>query len=233
MSTAADFTTAAQPELAPWAEEALKQQEAAPQVQAEQAKQDPAANDVILFQLPALAAGDAQGLADLIVSHPDLYEQILEAAANFLGNETVTRALDIVHGGKTAPAEAAKEPAAEVTPPQVVAQQAEEQKCGVCQADVCACEAPAAEVEPGWVVRARAFNAKHEDDVNLFNMATGFVCTVNGQLDPNAVASWQAKNGVDPDGRVGRTTADRAWALMAVEQPKQQYTLPDDIPPPQ
>lgn len=232
---AENFTIAPQAELAPWAEEALKQQEQAPQVQQEQAKQDPAASDVILFELPALAAGDAQGLADLIIRHPDMYEQILASAASFLGNDTVTKALDIVHGGKTEAKQAAQEPAAEVTPPQVVQEQAQEHACGVCHGEVCACEAPKEqEAEPGWVVRARAFNAKHEDDVNLFNMATGFSCSVDGQLDPNAVATWQGNNGVKPDGRVGKETADRAWALMPVEQPKQAvYTLPDDVPPPQ
>lgn len=235
MSTAADFTTAPMTELEPWAKEALDQQEAAPEVKAEQAEQDPAASDVILFQLPALAAGDAQGLADLIIHHPDLYEQILEAAANFLGNDTVTRALDIVHGAPADKAEPEQEPAPEATPPDVVLQQAEE----VAPEPTTAAEpqheeAPAEqEVEPGWVVRARAFNAKHEDDVNIFNIATGFACTAGGQLDPNLVARWQADHGVAPDGRVGKETADAAWTLMPVEAPKEQYTLPDDIPPPQ
>jgi hypothetical protein len=76
-------------------------------------------------------------------------------------------------------------------------------------------------VEPGWVVRARAFNARHEDDVRLFNIATGFACEgPDRQPDPNAVANWQAQHGVDPDGRIGKETADRAWQLMPVEAPK-------------
>lgn len=228
-NSAENFTVAPQQELQPWAKEALEQQEQAPQVQEQQSKQDPAASDVILFELPALAAGDAQGLADLIIKHPDLYEQILASAASFLGNDTVTKALDIVHGGKTEANQAVQEPAPEVTPPQVVQQQAAEQvpEQG---------KEPAPqeqEVEPGWVVRARAFNAKHEDEVNLFNIATGYSCTVDGQLDPNAVATWQANNGVKPDGRVGKETADRAWMLMPVEQQQPVYTLPDDVPPPQ
>jgi hypothetical protein len=235
MSTAADFTVAPQTELAPWAEEALKQQEEAPQVK-DQAAQDTGGNDVLLFQIPALAAGDAEGLANIIIHHPDLYEQILTTAASFLGNDTVTRALDIVHGGTTqAEAAKAQEPAAEETPADVVAQQAAEHSCGVCKGEACVCDAPKEEiVEPGWVVRARAFNAKHPDEVQLFNHATGYQCVgPNGEPDPNAVANWQANHGVKPDGRIGKETADVAWSLMPVEAPKEHCELPADLPPPQ
>ena len=34
------------------------------------------------------------------------------------------------------------------------------------------------EPEAGWVVRARAYNANHPDEVQLFNHATGYTCTV-------------------------------------------------------
>lgn len=233
---AGNFTVAPSDELEPWAREALEQQEQAPEVMAEQAQQDPAASDVVLFQVPALAAGDAQGLADLIVEHPDLYEQILEAAANFVGNETLTRALDIVHGSPAqtaAMAEAAPEPAEEATPAAVVEEQAAE-LAPPKEAEQQPEPPKAQEVEPGWVVRARAFNANHEDEVNLFNIATGFAANdASGRPDPAAIARWQTDNGLEPDGRIGQATADRAWALMPVEAPKEQYTLPDDIPPPQ
>jgi hypothetical protein len=232
MPTAADFTTAPQAELAPWAEEALQQQETAPPAPAQQ---DPASSDVLLFQIPALAAGDAQGLADIIIHHPDLYEQILATAASFVGNDTVTRALDIVHGAPAQAQQAAAEPAPETTPPAVIVEQAHEAAPPAPTAAPAqqAAEEPVA--EPGWVVRARAFNAKHADEVQLFNHATGYQCMgANGEIDPNAVATWQASHGVQPDGRVGKQTADAAWALMPVEAPKEPvYTLPDDIPPPQ
>ncbi len=218
MSTAENFTVAPQTELAPWAEEMLKEQEQAPPQQ-----QDPAASDVVLFQVPSLAANDADGLATLLAQHPDLYEQILAAAAGFLGNDTVVRALEI-RKQQTEASTAQPEPQAETTPPTVVAEQAAEHSCGVCDGPVCVCK-PAQEevVEPGWVVRARAFNANHEDQVNLFNIATGFACRgPDGQPDPNAIANWQSQNGVDPDGRVGQETADRAWLLMPVEAPQTQ-----------
>jgi hypothetical protein len=201
MSTAEDFTVAPQEELQPWAQEALAQQEA-PQTK------DAASNDVLLFQVPALSVYDVEGLAKILADHPDLHEQILATAASFHGNNMVERALEL-RKQQTATAPAVAPKAEEITAPTVVAQQAEEQ--------------PKEEEghwsdEPGWVVRARAFNAAHEDDVNLFNIATGFSCTVHGRVDPAAVARWQAENGVDPDGRIGKGTADAAWKLMPVEQ---------------
>jgi hypothetical protein len=240
MSTAADFTVAPQEELAPWAEEMLaEQEETQAQETEEPAQKDPAANDVLVFELPSLAAGDAQGLVDLIIKHPDLYEQILATAAGMLGNDTLAKALDIVHG---APPQAAEEPKTEeTTPTEVIEQQAaEETSAGTAEATVeevqaakeeqtAPTESAEPEPEPGWVVRARAYNAAHPDEVALFNHATGFSCTgAGGEPDPNAVANWQAANGVAPDGRVGKETADAAWALMPVEQPASPAQLPEE-----
>jgi len=231
----ADFTIAPQQELEPWAQEMLQEQEQQSEETAEPAQQDPAANDVLLFSVPMLASGDAEGLAQLLREHPDLYEQILATAAGFLGNDTVARAIELLQGPAETPVEPLQE---EATPEAVVEQQAAEATTqgteeaapeAAQQAEAQAEEAPSAEPEPepGWVVRARGYNAAHEDEVRLFNHATGFSCTVNGELDPNAVANWQAANGVSPDGRVGKETADAAWALMPVEAP-QDVVLPDN-----
>jgi hypothetical protein len=240
MSTAADFTVAPKEELEPWAEEMLAEQEEAQPAQAEEpAQKDPAASDVLLFQVPSLAQGDAQGLADLLLAHPELYEQILQTAAGMLGNDTVARALEIISGPAQEQATTPEPPKTEETTPEPVIEQqaAEETKAGTEEAAVAPAQenAPEAapvqeaepepaqaapEPEPGWVVRARAYNANHPDEVQLFNHATGYSCIgADGEVDPNAVANWQAANGVAPDGRIGKDTADAAWATMPVEQP--------------
>ncbi|MBE7453636.1 MAG: hypothetical protein HS111_33675 [Kofleriaceae bacterium] len=232
MSSAKDFTIAPQAELQPWAEQALKEQEAAPPA-SEQRAQDPAANDVLLFQLPMLAAGDAEGLADLLERHPDLHEQILQAAAGFLGNDTVVRALDVL---KRRAAQPHEEPKEELTPPAVVAEQAAEATpAGTTESAPAPAPTEQAEdkVEPGWVVRARAYNANHPDEVWMFNMATGFACRgADGAPDPNAVANWQHNHGLKPDGRIGKQTAERAWTLMPVEKAPEPEAAPAEAPPP-
>jgi hypothetical protein len=128
MSDAADFTVAPQEELQPWAEEMLKEQEEAKPQEADAQQQDPAASDVILFQVPALSSGDAQGLADILLAHPELYEQILATAAGFLGNDTVAKALELINAPQAQPEEPKQE---EQTPPDVIeAQAAEETAAG-------------------------------------------------------------------------------------------------------
>lgn len=241
MYDASNFTVAPKQELEPWAKEMLEEQEQAQQAETTPEQKEPGANDVLLFEVPALQAGDAEGLAAIIIAHPDLYEQILATAAGFLGNDTLTRALDLVHGAPRAEAQA--EPKQEeATPPEVVAQQAaEETTQGTAEASPEATvqhqaeeQAPAAEPEPepGWVVRARAFNANHQDDVFTFFHATGFACAgPDGEPDPYAVANWQAEHGVAPDGRIGKETAEAAWALMPVEAPAPAQQAPEEPPP--
>jgi hypothetical protein len=226
---AGNFQVAPSPELEPWAKDALAQQ-SAEQEKAQQ-EMDPQAHDVLYFQIPSLEWADEQGLAEILLKHPNLHEQIVKTAAGFHGNSTILQALEIEREELERSKKAA-EPQKEQTPPSVVESQAEEKKKDPGEV----AEAPKAEeAEPGWVVRARAFNSNHDDQVNLFNIATGFQARdANGRPDPAAIARWQAENGIEPDGRIGQETADRAWQLMPVEAPKQEvYTLPDDIPPPQ
>jgi hypothetical protein len=227
---AGNFQVAPSPELEPWAQEALAEQ-STEQEQA-QADLDPQAHDVLYFQIPALEWADEVGLAEILLKHPNLHEQIIATAAGFHGNTTVLEALEIERQ-ELARSKGAAEPQEELTPPAVVETQAEDKKSQT--QDGVAPEPKEQEAEPGWVVRARAFNSNHEDQVNLFNIATGFAARdTNGSPDPAAIARWQAENGIEPDGRIGQDTADRAWQMMPVEQPKQEvYTLPDDIPPPQ
>ena len=68
-----DLTVDAKTELEPWAEEMLAEQEEAQPAEPQPQQANPAASNVILFQVPSLSAGDAQGLADIILAHPELY----------------------------------------------------------------------------------------------------------------------------------------------------------------
>jgi hypothetical protein len=225
---AGNFTVAPSPELEPWAQEALGEQ--TQQQASDQQAMDPVASEVLLFQVPALEYADEVGLAELLLKHPDLHEQILATAAGFHGNSTIHEALQIVRA-ETERSKAAAEPQKETTPPEVVESQAEDKRpTGPDQAPE---EQPEQEAEPGWVVRARAYNSNHDDEVNLFNIATGFAARdANGRPDPAAIARWQADNGLEPDGRIGQSTADLAWQLMPVEAPKQEAPNSDDLPPP-
>jgi hypothetical protein len=224
---AGNFTVAPSPELEPWAKEALGEQTEGQA--SEQQQMDPVASEVLLFQVPQLHWTDEQGLAEILLKHPDLHEQIVATAAGFLGNTTILEALEIVRV-ESERSKGAAEPKEEVTPPDVIASQAEDRKPAPDQTPE---ETSQQEAEPGWVVRARAFNSNHEDEVNLFNIATGFAARdANGRPDPAAIARWQADNGIEPDGRIGQSTADLAWQLMPVEAPKQEAPTSDDLPPP-
>lgn len=225
---AGNFTVAPSPELEPWAKEALGEHTQAQA--AEQQQMDPVASEVLLFQVPQLEYADEVGLAELLLKHPDLHEQILATAAGFHGNSTIHEALEIVRQ-ETERSKAAADPKQETTPADVVESQAEDKKpVGPDQAPE---ETPEHEAEPGWVVRARAYNSNHEDEVNLFNIATGYAARdASGNPDPAAIARWQAENGIDPDGRIGQSTADLAWQLMPVEAPKQEAPTSDELPPP-
>ena len=98
--------------------------------------------------------------------------------------------------------------------------------------------APEPEKESGWVVRARGFNAEHADEVARFLAATGGACMVDGVLDPNAVAQWQSRHGVEVDGRIGEGTVDAAiksqpqtFDEAAKEAEEEQLPEPDPTDP--
>jgi murein L,D-transpeptidase YcbB/YkuD len=60
--------------------------------------------------------------------------------------------------------------------------------------------------EPPWVAGARRYNNAHASYVGDFNEATNNSCMIDGQLDAQAVARWQARHGLAPDGKVGPLT---------------------------
>jgi hypothetical protein len=83
------------------------------------------------------------------------------------------------------------------------------------------------------VGRPRPHTSPPEDDVTLYNIAPGFAARdAEGHPDPTPIARWQADNGHEPDGRIGKDTADTAWRLMPVEAPKQEAPSDDQLPPP-
>jgi Putative peptidoglycan binding domain len=73
---------------------------------------------------------------------------------------------------------------------------------------------------PAWVAGARKYNEAHAELVSDFNDATGGSCLdAGGQLDPQAVARWQAKHGLAADGKVGPQTLAAARQASAKAGP--------------
>ncbi len=71
----------------------------------------------------------------------------------------------------------------------------------------------AAEREPAWSVRARAYNREHTALAEQFLRATDHACVgADGELDPAEVARWQVAHGLAPDGRIGPQTVKAAKA---------------------
>lgn len=57
---------------------------------------------------------------------------------------------------------------------------------------------------------ARIYNRAHPQYARLFDQATGHAHSANGELDPQRVAQWQGRHGLDADGHVGPLTAETA-----------------------
>ena len=73
---------------------------------------------------------------------------------------------------------------------------------------------------PAWVGGARKYNEAHAELVSDFNDATAGSCLdASGQLDPQAVARWQAKHGLAADGKVGPHTLAAARQASAKAGP--------------
>jgi hypothetical protein len=82
--------------------------------------------------------------------------------------------------------------------------------------------------EAAWVVGAKRFNAAHEEEVNEFNRVTKDACVdSDGVLDPALVSDWQARHGVQPDGRVGPATVDAARRAAGIGRPPGPMTAED------
>ena len=164
---------------------------------------------------------DATRLAELIRLDPFNKDAMVAEATVYLGQSAVREALAMVAdfvdtSAETTEAAAPSEETvaeavseAEPTPPAVI----EEEVAAVETAPEGAVE-PAVEPtkEPGWVTRARAYNEQNATNVQIFNEVTAWSCCPpkSTDVDPYLVARWQQKHGLDPDGRVGPDTANRA-----------------------
>jgi len=93
-------------------------------------------------------------------------------------------------------------------------------------------DAPAAaKAEPAWVAGARTYNDAHAELVSEFNDATAGSCLdAGGQLDPQAVARWQAAHGVEADGKVGPHTLAAARRASAKAGPAATAAADQRIP---
>ncbi len=82
--------------------------------------------------------------------------------------------------------------------------------------------------EAAWVTGAKRFNAAHEEEVAEFNRVTGDSCVgPDSKVDPALVSDWQARHGVQPDGRVGPTTVDAARRAAGIGRPPRPMTQAD------
>jgi hypothetical protein len=161
---------------------------------------------------------------DFILENPHLRDDVLIGTAEFdqeLAEEVRSRLKNpepepALPEEEPTPAEVVAKDAAQAAPTPVPAQSHAPKKEEASDAATEKHDKP----EAGWVVRARAYNAKHADLVAIFNDATGYVCLdADGRLDPNLVATWQVQNGVSPDGRVGDQTVTAAILALPVDEP--------------
>jgi len=68
-----------------------------------------------------------------------------------------------------------------------------------------------AEQEETWETKARRYNERHPELVDLFVEAAGpSVVGEDGKVDPALIVAWQKENGVDVDGRIGPATLAKA-----------------------
>jgi hypothetical protein len=187
---------------------------------------------------------------DFMLANPAVADQVIAQAAEV----DVGLALNVADQYDAAAAQPKTEGVArEETPAQVIEETskaaAEDVKAEQPRSEEHAAPVPAQEaveakplVEPeketGWVVRARAFNAEHADEVARFLAATGGACMADGVLDPNLVAQWQSRHGVEVDGRIGAATVDAAgkqqpqtFEESAKEAEEEQLPEPDPTDP--
>jgi hypothetical protein len=90
----------------------------------------------------------------------------------------------------------------------------------------------AAEKEkPAWVVGAERYNFNHPKYVDEFLENTRFACynEDTGEPDVYAVAEWQVKAGLKPDGRIGPDTVDCSRIEILEEPAVAPEPLPDNV----
>ena len=78
-------------------------------------------------------------------------------------------------------------------------------------------DAPQAESEEAWAVRAAEYNERHAELVARFNELTDDQYVgPDGSVAPDVIVAWQKANGVAVDGRIGPETVAAAKAAKRV-----------------
>ena len=143
-------------------------------------------------------------LGAALAENPELRQPLVEEATKAQGAEVVEQAVEVeqqeqADGGAIAHDEPAL--TAEV-----------EAKPAVIEED-----APQAESEEAWAVRAAEYNERHAELVARFNELTeSQYVGPDGSVAPDVIVAWQKANGVAVDGRIGPETVAAAKAAKRV-----------------
>lgn len=158
---------------------------------------------------------------DFILANPHLRDQVLLGAAEFdapLAEEVRQRLANPTAAASTNEPEPASPDAVAKEAEQAAPPPASAPKKKASPKDASSAEAKTDKPEPGWVKRARVWNANHPEFVEPFLSFTGAACLdAEGNLDPRLVARWQADHNSPPDGRVGAGTLGRAIEASALD----------------
>ena len=194
----------------------------------------------VYAQVMRLGPADAPALADLLTLYEALSVRILTVAAPHVGNAAVQRAIAIAQGKSRAQGRPGSLNQGEMhemlddapAPAPTVKAQGKPGTLSQAEMHEMLDDAPAAaKAEPAWVAGARTYNDAHAELVSEFNDATAGSCLdAGGQLDPQAVARWQAAHGVEADGKVGPHTLAAARRASAKAGPAATAAADQRIP---
>lgn len=176
--------------------------------------QPQALSPVLRDQVMALGPDDAPRLARLIAQcPPDQHDALLMAARTNLGGAMVAKALELKRNGP---------PTGEIAPSTNDTAPAKGAGPSSNGAAPTGDAAARPEHSASWVAAAEAYNRAHAHFVDEFNELTGDSVHLDAheKLDVNAVAHWQRNHGLDPDGKVGPRTVQKAREVYASEKPQ-------------
>ncbi len=194
-------------------------------------------------QLMQMGPGDVDAVADMLGNYPGLVGRILPVAAHRIGNSAVRRAIELQK--QRMAVKGPQHQMADEDSRAMLRDETDDRSDKIGMKDMVATmsdpeqpqaaqpAAPEAHAAPAWVSGARKYNEQHPSLVSEFNELTNGICTGDDdiQLDPQAVAHWQAAHGVAADGKIG------AHTLAAARQSKTKgteiaETTQDDPRPP-
>jgi peptidoglycan hydrolase-like protein with peptidoglycan-binding domain len=178
-------------------------------------------------QVMALGPDDAPQLTRLLAQcPPDQRDALLMAARTTLGGAMVAKALEIKQNGV---------PTDEIAPSTNDAAPAS----GTAPATDGAAHTDGAVAKPehsaAWFAAAGAYNRAHPDWVEEFDDLTNYRCRVEGgggEISAQAVAHWQKEHGLDPDGKIGPRTVQKAREVHTSEHLQVTSARQADARPP-